>query len=67
MDNFKTVSSDKENLVGVGYIGNLKVNYKAKVYDTELVVTVDDDNPIISSEVYNGIAQREVNELKVNK
>jgi len=64
MDNFKTVSSDRENLVGVGYIGNLKVNYKAKVNDTELVVTVDDDNPIISAEVYNGIALRKVNKAK---
>jgi len=64
MDNFKTVSSDKDNLVGVGYIGNLKVNYKAKVSDTELVVTVDDDNPIISPEVYKGIALREINKAK---
>ena len=58
---FKTVSSDRENLVGVGYIGNLRINYHGHVTNTELVVTVDDANPLVNSEIVNGILQREVN------
>ena len=68
MDDFKTVSDDKANLVGgVAYYGNIRINFHGHVTNTELIVTIDDANPLVNEDIVNGINNREVNKLKGNK
>ena len=56
---------DNDKLIdGEAYLGNDRVKYQGHVTETEIVLVVDDKDPIISAGVYNGIEQREVNKAK---
>ena len=56
---------DKDNSIsGEAYLGNNRVKYEAEVTETDIIVTINENDPVISAGVYNGIAQREVNRAK---
>lgn len=55
MDEYKLIN-------GAAYFGEDEMYYNGHVTDTEIII-----KPLINAEIVDGIAQREVNELKGNK